>query len=180
MVYFTLFYLDSKNIISFDQYLAITSNVHWWIVKWCYDFVLTAQLQSDAIEPRFSQYRQISGGRFSVSLREILNTERVLSCRSLIKNDLNFWKDDLQSESNEDESYEMIDEILRDRIEEISESVLDDDGLEVVIAISGYIAKNLLKRSKCKDCEKKLIVHDQDFQNDQYLMLLSRGGLSVL
>ena len=113
-------------------------------------------------------------------MREILNTERVLSCRSLIKNDLNFWKDDLQSESNEDESYEMIDEILRDRIEEISESVLDDDGLEVAIAISGYIAKNLLKRSKCKDCEKKLIVHDQDFQNDQYLMLLSRGGLSVL
>ena len=113
-------------------------------------------------------------------MREILNTERVLSCRSLIKNDLNFWKDDLQSESNEDESYEMIDEILRDRIEEISESVLDDDGLEVVIAISGYIAKNLLKPSKCKDCEKKLIVHDQDFQNDQYLMLLSRGGLSVL
>ena len=143
-----------------------------------YDFVLTARLQSDAIEPRFSQYRQISGGRFSVSLREILNTE--IKNNSLIKKDRYFWKDDLQPESNEDESYEMIDEILRDRIEELSESVLDDDGLEVAIAISGYIAKNLLKRSKCKDCEKKLIVHDQDFQNDQYLMLLSRGGLSVL
>ena len=143
-----------------------------------YDFVLTARLQSDAIEPRFSQYRQISGGRFSVSLREILNTE--IKNNSLIKKDRYFWKDDLQPESNEDESYEMIDEILRDRIEELSESVLDDDGLEVAIAISGYIAKNLLKRPNCKDCEKKLIVHDQDFQNDQYLMLLSRGGLSVL
>ena len=103
-----------------------------------YDFVLTARLQSDAIEPRFSQYRQISGGRFSVSLREILNTE--IKNNSLIKKDRYFWKDDLQPESNEDESYEMIDEILRDRIEELSESVLDDDGLEVAIAISGYIA----------------------------------------
>ena len=103
-----------------------------------YDFVLTARLQSDAIEPRFSQYRQISGGRFSVSLREILNTE--IKNKSLIKKDRYFWKDDLQPESNEDESYEMIDEILRDRIEELSESVLDDDGLEVAIAISGYIA----------------------------------------
>ena len=45
--------------------------------------------------------------------------------------------------------------------------------------ISGYIAKKLLKRSKCKDCEKKFTVHDQDLQNDQYLTLLLRGGLYV-
>ena len=122
-----------------------------------YDYILTARLQSDPIERRFSQYRQMSGGRFLVSLREVRNTERILSCRSLIKNDINFWKEDLQQpERNEDESYEMIDEILRDRIEEISESVLDDDSSEVATNISGYIAKMLLKRSKCKDCEKKI------------------------
>ena len=34
MVYFTLFPFDPTNFISFDQYLAITSNAHWWIVKW--------------------------------------------------------------------------------------------------------------------------------------------------
>ena len=84
-----------------------------------------------------------------------------------------------QPESNEDEIYEMIDEMLRDRIEEISESVLDDDSSEVATTISGYIAKKLLKRSKCKDCEKKHTVHDQEMQNDQYLTLLSRGGLFV-
>ena len=65
----------------------------------------------------------------------------------------------------------MIDEMLRDRIEEISESVLDDDSSEVATTISGYIAKNLLKRCKCKDYEKKQTVHDQDLQNDQYLPL---------
>ena len=139
-----------------------------------YDYILTARLQSDPIERRFSQYRQMSGGRFLVSLREVRNTERILSCRSLIKNDVNFWKEDLQQpKSNEEKSYEMIDEMLRDRIEEISESVLDDDSSEVATTISGYIAKKLLKRSKCKDCEKKLIVHDQDLQNDQYLTVLS-------
>ena len=116
-----------------------------------YDFILTARLQSDPIEHRFSQYRQMSGGRFLVSLREVLNTERILSCRSLIKKDINFWKEDLQPESNEDESYEMIDEMLRDRIEEISESVLDDDSSEVATTISGYIAKKLLKQFKCRD-----------------------------
>ena len=36
-----------------------------------YLFVLTGRLQSDPIERRFSQYRQMSGGRFLVSLREV-------------------------------------------------------------------------------------------------------------
>ena len=120
----------------------------------------------------------MSGGRFLVSLKEVRNTERILSCRSQIKNDVNFWKEVLQQpECNEDESYEMIDEMLCDRIEEISESDLDDDSSEVATAISGYIAKKLLKRSKCKDYEKRLTVHDQDLQNNQHLTLLSRGGL---
>ena len=83
------------------------------------DFLLTARLQSGLIERRFSQYRQMSGGRLLVSLREILNTERILSCGSLIKKDINFWKEYLQPESNEDESYEVIDEMLRDGIEDI-------------------------------------------------------------
>ena len=64
-------------------------------------------------------------------------------------------------------------------IEKISESVLDDDSSEVATTISGYIAKNLLQRSKCNDCENKLTFHDQDLQNDQYLVLLSRGCLFV-
>ena len=111
----------------------------------------------DPVGRRLSQYRQMSGGRFLVSLREVRNTERILSCRSLINNNINFWKEDLQQpERNEDESYEMIDEILLDWIEDISESVLDDDSSEVATSISGYIAKMLLKRSKCKDCEKKI------------------------
>ena len=96
------------------------------------------------------------------------------------KKDIKFWKGDIQLESNEDESYEMIDEMLRDWIEEISESALDNDSLDVATTIPEYIAKKLVKRSKCKGCEKKLTVHDQDLQNDRYLTLLSRGGLSVL
>ena len=74
----------------------------------------------------------------------------------------------------------MIDEMLHDETEQISENVWDADSSEVVTTIPGYIAKKLLKRSKYKDCEKKLTIHDQDLQNDYYLTLLSKGGLSVL
>ena len=41
-----------------------------------YDFILTAWLQSDSTERHFSQYRQMIGGRFLFSLREVLNTEK--------------------------------------------------------------------------------------------------------
>ena len=69
--------------------------------------------------------------------------------------------------------------MLLDWIEEISESVLDDDSSEVAITISGYITKKLLKRSSAKIVTKKLTANDQDLQNDQDLTLLSSGGLFV-
>ena len=90
------------------------------------------------------------GERLLISLREVLNPEQILSCYSLIKKDINLWKEDLQPESNKDESYEIIDEILRDQIVEISESVFDHDTSEVATVL------NL---------------------TDQYLTLLSRGDL---
>lgn len=142
-----------------------------------YDFVLTARLQSDPIERRFSQYRQMSGGRFLVSLREVLNSERILSCRSLIKENVNFWEEDLQPDTFD--SMNEIDEALSNRREEILESFLDSDSSEVGTTISGYVGKKLAKRSKCVHCKEMLNVRDEDLEHDTYLSLLSRGGLFV-
>ena len=36
-----------------------------------YEYVLTSRFQSDPLERRFSQYRQVPGGRFLVGLREV-------------------------------------------------------------------------------------------------------------
>ena len=47
--------------------------------------MITARAQSDPVERRFSQFRQMSGGRFLNNLREVLNSKRILRCRSLIK-----------------------------------------------------------------------------------------------
>ena len=55
-----------------------------------YEFVSTTRFQSGPIERNFSQYRQMSNGRLHVSLRELLNSERILSCQSLIKENINF------------------------------------------------------------------------------------------
>ena len=57
-----------------------------------YIYVLTGRRQTDPLERRFSQHRQMSGGRFLVSLREVLHSERILAGRSLIRENVNFWK----------------------------------------------------------------------------------------
>ena len=112
-----------------------------------------------------------------ISLREIKDTERILSCRSLIKADVNFWKEDLKPE--EYEIFDEIDDVLEPYANNISEFRLDNDSSDVATTISGYIAKKLIKRSKCDICKKKLKSNSEDLCNDEYLQLLLRGGLFV-
>ena len=51
-----------------------SSRPYWRITDDGYEFVKTGRSQSDPInERRFSQYRQMIGGRFLESLREVLN-----------------------------------------------------------------------------------------------------------
>ena len=61
-----------------------------------YEYIFNRRLQSDPLENRFSQYRQMNGGRFLVSLREVSNTKRILPCRSLLKENINFGKEGLR------------------------------------------------------------------------------------
>ena len=142
-----------------------------------YGYVLTRRLQSDPIEKRFSQYRQMSGGRFLVSLREMLNSERILACRSLLKSNVNFWEEDLEKECNIDT--EKLDDIVQNHDWEILEATLSAESEEVAYTISGYITKKLLKRSKCQLCKMKLVTSKAEISKNHYLSLLSRGGLTV-
>ena len=57
------------------------------------------------------------------------------------------------------------------------EAVLDDNATEVAITISGYIARKLLKRSKCDNYELALTSQQAELDNDSYLKTLFRGGL---
>ena len=54
---------------------------------------------------------------------------------------------------------------------------MDDGAREVATTISGYVAKKLLKRSKCESCKLALTTRQVDLDNDSYLKILSRGGL---
>ena len=139
---------------------------------------MTSRLQSDPIERRFSQYRQMSGGRFLVSLREVTNSERIIRCRSLVKVDINFWKEDIGSDKPSLDFSALL-ALLSEHEIEIAESTLDSSSEEVSTTIAGYIAKKLAERSNCDSCKSLLIASSMDLAENHYLNLLSRGGLIV-
>ena len=117
--------------------------------------MITARLQSDPVERHFSQYRQMSGSRFFVNLREFLNSKRNLRCRSLIKENINFWEEDITSKNQE--YVAVIEDIFGTTTQEIVESVLDENSAEVA---TGYVAKKLTKRSQYESCKILLKVGD--------------------
>ena len=67
----------------------------------------------------------MNGCRFLVNLREVQNSERILQYRSLLKENINFWEEDLTSENLECVT------VTEDRTREIVENVLDENSVEV-------------------------------------------------
>ena len=139
-----------------------------------YDYVLVARFQSDPLERRFSQYRQMSGGRFLVGLREVYCSERILACRSLIMEDIDFWKEDIRPQISDSNVSNFLEELSKLEIE-IQECSLDDDSREVSTTIAGYVSKQLQSRSNCASCKKMLVADEDGVENDKYLKILSRG-----
>ena len=52
-----------------------------------YEYDLTGRFQTDPLERRFSQYRQMSGGRFLVSLNEVMRSESIIKIKCMLERD---------------------------------------------------------------------------------------------
>ena len=85
----------------------------------------------------------MNGCRFLVNLREVRNSERILQCLSLLKENINFWEEDLTSENQE--------------------CVTDEKRVKVT---TWYVAKKFIKRSKCESCKILLKAGDNDIAHD--------------
>ena len=57
--------------------------------------------------------------------------------------------------------------------------MLDEEGVEVVIVIAGYIVRQTNKNTKCDLCQELLTRNTGNLSNDDYLNKLSRGGLTT-
>ena len=70
------------------------------------EYFLTARLQSDPFERRYGQHRQMNGGSFLVSLKEVLCSEKILKMKSLLKEGYNI--DDAKTEEQPDTEKKLI------------------------------------------------------------------------
>ena len=146
-----------------------------------YKYVMTARFQTDPLERRFSRYRQMSGGRFLVSLREVNTSEKIAAIASLLKESIDFWKFPIR----QDDDHATLTAEFNGQLDLISEDiescVLDQDGEQVAAVIAGYAARKLLERNNCEACRKicKASGDETCQQENSYLNNLSRGGLFV-
>lgn len=139
-----------------------------------FSFVLTSRFQSDPIERRFSQYRQMSGGRFLVSWKNVNQSETILKMKTLLKADCNL-QESLSTICQEEKKQALVQ--IDEKISHVDEEVyqLNSSSLEVSNMIAGYVSRKASPlTSEC--CADKLV---GECTNDEYIKLLSRGGLLV-
>lgn len=139
-----------------------------------YNFVLTARFQSDHLERRYGQYRQMSGGRFLVSLKDVKCSEKILKIKSLLKEQL-----DINQNFEDKNNYENgITELLHTaEAIDVNALQLTDSSREISDYIAGYIA---YKSKKFNDgCCDDYLISKENPANGSYLNAISRGGLKI-
>ena len=116
------------------------------------------------------------GGRFLVSLREVVNSEKVILLKSLLKENVDFGAEDISDEPIN--NMEDIIQHLQGMDNEIQESTLSQESEEISVYVTGYIIKKLLNRFGCND-RKHLLLSEENVIEDKYIKLLNRGGLLI-
>ncbi len=155
--------------------------------------------QSDPLEKRFSWYRQLSGGLYYLSPRQIFEHEKKIRVHSLLIYSGRTVEDlaEIGSKSKEGE-LDKITKSAEDLASELAEILLDFDEMDdadaqVICYVSGAFARSEWNQKKCVDCFE-LLVEKEDTEEKlpiltldgvitedarQFLNEISRGGLLV-
>ena len=117
-----------------------------------YKSVLTARFQSDPLEKRYGQYRQMSGGRFLVSLKETMCCENILKMKSILKEGLDV-NADLKVDTSHDPSEF---EVLRERISKINHGLValseDEKDVAVMLLVTSHTNYMINSRTVAVTC----------------------------
>ena len=145
-----------------------------------YTFVRTQRFQTDPLERYYGRCRMMSGGRFLISLMEMNNSQRIILLKSLIMDDINFWKEDVLVDKSS-QSIQLLKEEIAGVSNELLQCSLSEKTQEVCTMVTGYIVKKLNERLDCAQCRNKLVANGDDANRDdtKYIDLISRGGLTI-
>lgn len=138
-----------------------------------FQFALTGHIQSDAIESRFGQYRQMAGGNFYVSIKQVLESEKKIKMVSLLKHSGIPLSDIAESNEIELSSAQPL------ALESLPPCEISESEQEIIFYVAGYCA-NKMKSIKCNSC-LSFILSDSNLppvdQPTSFFESVNRGGL---
>ncbi|KAH8008968.1 hypothetical protein HPB51_008159 [Rhipicephalus microplus] len=128
------------------------------LVKCCvselyFKYILLGKVQTDPLESRFGQYRQMAGGQYHISVHQLCETEGRIRLQNALPRMSN---DDLRGIKETDS--------VRDAGTSLSVHVSDADldelraQMPVIGYVGGYCAHAAMKVLKCESCQRQLFV----------------------
>ena len=154
-------------------------------------YILLGLFQSDRIERRFGRYRQLSGGNYYISVRQMLESEKKIRIHDLVKFS-GMTITEVKALLND--CLETAAVILTNWTPTDMNSLLTNAEGNALFFVAGYIAFKLKKHTECVFCRNLLVSSDSPPQNvsfdnpetseqtqqlKEFTDVMSRGGLST-
>ena len=140
-----------------------------------FDFVLTSRFQTDPLEKRYGQYRQMSGGRFLISAKDVFRSEKILKIQTLVKEGFNIDSSVKVYENQHEVKVRNLVREVENDLQYVETMTLSQASREVSDNVAGYIvhkAKDLLG-----ECCIENLKAETASSSTEYIGILSRGGL---
>ena len=152
------------------------------------DYVLTGKFQTDQLESRFGHYRQLSGSNYLVSVADVLQSEKKLKVKRLLR--LYTASKGTVSIKNYLSTFGECtgDKVDTNFVDQFPYSNLDtlaikDDDLPALLLVAGYVARKGMEKSTCISCKEifgstqKPLNLDINMEHFAYFDSINRGGL---
>jgi len=153
-------------------------------------YVLTGKFQTDCLEFRFSQYRQLSGANYHVSVQEIKESEKKLKIISMLhvlsasRGKISIQDFLLKSDEVTDTGTSDVSAVVTQFLPALDlcdDSELSQSETQPLVFVAGYVGQKVVNKLSCDLCKREVIT-ENDMQCDltdnyQYLSAISRGGL---
>ncbi|GBO13031.1 hypothetical protein AVEN_40191-1 [Araneus ventricosus] len=151
-------------------------------------YVLTGKYQTDPLEGRFGQYRQLCGGNYSISVEQILQAEKKLRITSLLKLHSkkygSFHLKEFLCDFSEKEASVHTSEFDIKGVDFYNFTEEEEDLIPLYVYLSGYAVYKLKPYLQCNDCikllsvEKELIFELTSSAAKEYLLDVDKGKLT--
>lgn len=137
--------------------LVLIDLCHYLLQEKRFYYIMLGAFQSDDLEQRFGWYRQLSGGNYNISVRQVFESERKIKINSLAKFScitMNFQEDFFLNNTltNHDDTLAAA-RCFADKITSLSNLFDFDDGdYAVAFYVAGYASNVIRKTVQCQFC----------------------------